>query len=316
MYDSIKFNLTAADVDGVDFLAEIPPYLDPDGYGEHDYSGKQSVTGKVGNLSVSITPNQVSVKNGSLCKWMLGDNYQTMTRRDTQRAVERLSDTLHLPMDRATITRLDVGCTIMVEEPIQIYLNHLGKLKYAKRSTIEDETLYYYRHRRTEVLCFYDKNREQRANGEPIPELYDGKNALRYEQRYEANLPKLLGVKPVTAALLYDERFYRMLLTRWRGTYREINKINETQPAPRFMDTVKNLYRMGILALAEKNGGKLELMAYFDECQKRGKLSATQKHRLIKAVEEAFKVESGFAVPCEAIAELDKKVSDAIKYYR
>ena len=117
MLDTVNFKLTQAEVEGVDFLNEITPYLNPEGVAFHDYNGQQVVTGKTGNLSVSISPYQVRVKDGSLCKWMLGDNYQVMGRADIKRAVERLSDTLHLPMDRAIITRLDVGLSIPVREP-------------------------------------------------------------------------------------------------------------------------------------------------------------------------------------------------------
>ncbi len=226
MLDTVNFKITRDEVEGVDFLSEITPYLNPEGLAVHDFSGLQVVTGKIGNLKVSISDRQVKVKDGSLCKWMLGDNYQSMGRGDIKRAVERLSNMLHLPMDKAIITRLDVGLTIPVKEPTANYFNHLGVLSYAQRLQ-QPNSLYYYRHSQAERLCFYDKNREQRDHREPIPDLYRDCNVLRYEQRYMARLPSLLGVAQITGEMLYDESFYISLLDRWRDSYQAIRKIND-----------------------------------------------------------------------------------------
>lgn len=315
MLDTVNFKLTQAEVEGVDFLNEITPYLNPDGVALHDYNGQQVVTGKTGNLSVSISPYQVRVKDGSLCKWMLGDNYQGMGRADIKRAVERLSDTLHLPMDRAIITRLDVGLSIPVREPTANYFNHLGVLNYAKRLA-NDGSLYYYRHSQAERLCFYDKNREQRDNREAIPNLYRGVNVLRYEQRYMARLPSLLGVAQVTGAMLYDEGFYITLLNRWRDAYRAIRKVNEITLNFQAMKTKRDLQTMGVLAMVERVGGEVEMIAHINEAQKRGDLTAKQAFDLRQAVKSACKVRDGLTAPTEAITELDKKIAEAIRYYR
>ena len=316
MLDTINFKLTAAEVEGVDFLAEIPPHLNPEGLALHDFGGQQVVTGMLGNLKVSINPYQVRIKDGSLCKWMLGDNYQAMGRRDIQRAVERLSDTLHLPIERAIITRLDVGLTIPVKQPIENYLNHLGLLNYSKRVQTDAETLYYHRHQQAERLCFYDKNREQRANGDTIPDLYRGRQVLRYEQRYIKQLPRLFNVAEVTGAMLYDEAFYIGLLNRWRDTYRAIRKINEITINFQAMKSKKDLQKMGVLALVEQWGGEVEMIAHINEAQRRGDLTSKQAFDLRQAVKEACQAREGLTMPTEAIAELDKKINEAIRFYR
>ena len=315
MLDTVDFKLTRAEVDGVDFLNEITPYLNPEGVAVHDFGGSQVVTGNTGNLSVSISPYQVRVKNGSLCKWMLGDNYQSMGRGDVQRAVERLSDTLHLPMERAIITRLDVGVSIPMKHPTGCYFNHLGVLNYATRLQ-QPSSLYYYRHSQAERLCFYDKNREQRDHREPIPDLYRDCNVLRYEQRYMARLPHLLGVEKVAAAMLYDERFYISLLNRWREAYQAIRKINEITLNFQAMKTKRDLQTMGVLVLVEQWGGEVETIAHIKEAQKRGDLTSKQAFDLRQAVKDACKIREGMTAPSEAITEVDKKIAEAIRYYR
>lgn len=312
MFDSVNFRLTQAEVGGVDFLAETTCYLDD--VAEHLFSGGLvAITGKAGGLKISLNRYQVKVCDGSLCKWYLGNNYQTMGRRDTERAIERLSDTLHLPMSKAAVYRLDVAQNFIVKHPPEVYMSHLGMLKYATRLQ-NDGSVYY--QRAGNVLCFYDKNREQKSKREAVPELYDGRNVLRYEQRFLKRLPYLFGVPEVTGAKLYDEAFYMTLLNRWRDSYREIQKINDITLNFQAMKTKQELYKMGLLSLIEQAGGQLEMIEQINEAQKRGDLTKKQAFDLRAAVKDACKVREGLTVPNEAIKELDKKVSEAVRYYR
>ncbi len=313
MYDTINFKLTIDAAGDVDFLQETPCYLDASTIGFHEYNGEQYVTGDLQGLKVTASRYKIKVKDGSLCKWHLGDNFKTMGRQDTQRAIERLSDILHLPMDRAIITRLDVAQNIIVKHPTAVYLNHLGILRYAKRLP-QPDGLYYAR--RAEQLCFYDKNREQRKKGESIPELYQGHNVLRYEQRFTQRLASIFGVDAVTGSLLYDEVFYMEVLKRWRDTYRDIQKINDITLNFQAMTGKQELYRMGVLAMVERVGGEVEMVSQINEAQKRGDLTSKQAYDLRQAVKDACKIKEGLTVPNEAIAELDKKILAAVRFYR
>jgi hypothetical protein len=281
---------------------------------EHQFSsGLVAVTGKTGGLKVSINRFQVKVCDGSLCKWYLGNNYQTMGRRDTQRAFEKLSDTLHLPMGKSLVTRLDLAQNFIVRYPPEVYMHHLGQLKYFKRYPT-DGSLYYMGN--GSKLCFYDKNREQKRKRETVPELYEGRNVLRYEQRYTQHIARQLNVSEVTGALLYDVAFYMGLLNRWRDTYRDIQKINDITLNFQAMKTKQELYRMGVLSLIERAGGQMELIDQINEAQKRGELTNKQAYDLRQAIKDAGKVRAGFTVANDAIQELDKKVKEAVMYYR
>lgn len=273
MLDTVNFSLTQAEVKSVDFLAEITPYLDR--VADHNYDGNIVVTGTLGNYSVSITPFQVRVKDGSLCKWYLGDNFKSMERRDIQHAIEKLSDELHLPMEQASVTRLDVAENIITQHPVSVYLEHLGVLSYANR-LVQPNSLYY--HRRDETLCFYDKIREQRDKKMPIPELFSNNNVLRYEQRYMRRLSATFKVGRVTGAMLYDESFYISLLKRWRDMYRAISKINDAVLDFNTIKTKQQLYRMALLAWIGDVGGEIEMLNQIAENQKCGKLTSKQAY--------------------------------------
>lgn len=311
MLDTVNFSLTQAEVEGVDFLAEVTPYLDR--VAEHNYDGNIVITGSLENYTVSITPFQVKVKDGSLCKWYMGDNFKSMGRRDIQHAIEKLSDELHLPMQQASVKRLDVAENIITRHPVSVYLSHLGVLSYANRLE-EPNSLYYIK--RDSTLCFYDKIREQRDKKMPIPELFSKSNVLRYEQRYTKRLGATFKVKRVTGAMLYDEVFYINLLKRWSNSYRAISKVNDVSLNFNAIKTKQQFYRMALLALIGNVGGEVEMMNQIAKAQRCGNLTTKQAYDLRLAVKDACKIREGFTVKSDIITELDKKIAGAVRYYR
>lgn len=314
MIDTLNLKIDVSQAGGVDLLTEIPTYLDDGHRSEHCYDGGYwVVNGYLQSLKVSVSRMAVTVKDSSFCKWCLGDNFKTLTRGDIKRGLERLSDTLHLPMSEATVTRLDVGQNIVTKSPVEVYLNHLGQLRGTKR--LPSESGLYYNGLNTQ-LVFYDKVKEQRRAGEPIPELYRGRNVMRYEVRYLHRLPYSLNVPEVTGGLLYDEVFYMGMVQRWGDLYREIQKINDIQLNFGVMATKRDLYRAGLLSLVEQRGGQVAVIDEINEACKRGQISRKQAHDLRDAVNEACKVCEGLTRPNETILELNKKVDEAIRYYR
>ena len=313
MFDTVNFRLLKSRAGNVDFLAETACYLE--GVCEHSFDSGVVLTGQLNGLKISISDYQLKIKGGSLCKWYFGDNYQTLGRGDTERALEKLSDTLHIPMSKAAVTRLDIAQNFITRHPPEVYLNHLGALRYYKRLPMADVGSLYYSGSAGR-LCFYDKNREQRGNREPIPELYRDRNVLRYEQRYMGRITAQFKAEEVTGAMLYDRKFYATLLNRWRDTYKSIQKINDVSLNFEAMKSKQQLYKMGVLSLVEQAGGELQMIEQINEAQKRGELSRKQAFDLRQAINDACKIRDGLTVQNEAIKELDKKVNEAVKFYR
>ena len=115
---------------------------------------------------------------------------------------------------------------------------------------------------------------------------------------------------------LYDEAFYIDILNRWKDTYKAIQKINDVSLNFQAMKSKQQLYKMGVLSLIEQAGGQLQMIEQINEAQKRGELSKKQAFDLRKAINDACKINDGLTVPNEAIQELDKKVNEAVKFYR
>ena len=255
MYDTIFLTLSK-DQAQVDFLAESACALSQ--VGEHYFGNdaEPKVTGYLDNLRVFVSANSLTIKGGSLAKYYFGNNYQTLKRSDTKMAIERLSDELHLPMSKAKVTRLDIGTTFIMKHPVDVYYNHLGTLAYSGRLA-EPDGLYYAQNDRR--LVFYDKNREQRNNGEAVPELYRGKNVLRYEHRHLHRLPSRLGVPEVTASMLYDKDFYKAVVHRWADTYKDIKKINDIELNTDIMKTKGDLKMAGVLRVLYSQAEKTSM---------------------------------------------------------
>jgi len=322
MYDNVDFKLSILDNLGVDFLKETPKYFDVTR--ETNFENGYAISGILrndndSNYKIIVSNRGVTIKDGSLCKYYLGDNFKTLGRSEAQQAIEKLSDTLHLPIDKAKINRIDVAQNFIVKHPAQVYCNYLGMLKDSTRSEVGNgrggiETLYY--RKRLGVLAFYNKIKEQTDKRQPIPDLYQNRNVLRYEQRHTSRLPQTFNVERVTAQMLFDENFYIKVIDEWKSNYLNIDKINDISLNFEAMKGKKDLQKMGVLALVQMRGGKLNILNEINAALKMGTLTKKQAYDMRAEVDEACKLNAGLTVKSDAIAELDKKVKEAVNFYR
>jgi hypothetical protein len=200
---------------------DIVPYLSEvtEMQNELDYR----YTGKIGDYSVSVYENGVSLK-GSLSKNLFGDNLHTLTRRSTKQAIEDLSDRLHADINAAKVTRLDVSTVIPAKRPPSDYYAYLGQKPYFERLQSTPDTLYYNSHQRQ--IVFYDKAGEASAKGVQIPVIWQNSYLLRYELRYIKYLNRQLKVD-LTAAKLYETEFYRSVIWGWYNEFKTIHKLKK-----------------------------------------------------------------------------------------
>jgi len=171
MYDTIDMRLGIEEAQEVDLLHDIPGRLT--NYNNITFNDRDIVTGNLGSLRVSVSNKAIKIKDSSLCKWYLGDNFQGLSRGDTRHAIERLSDLLRLPMDRAVVTRIDAAANLIMKHEKGVYFNHLGNLQYFKR--LEQPNGLYYS-TINKILLFYEKVHEQTDKGQPVPEMYRGRD--------------------------------------------------------------------------------------------------------------------------------------------
>jgi hypothetical protein len=106
MYDTLKFWLPNDVIKESGYLQKVPTLLTDVKETYKQETGEVYLTGGILNLRVSISNAGLSL-NGSICKSYLDDNFKTLTRQDTQRAIEQIEDTLNLPITKAEIHRYE-----------------------------------------------------------------------------------------------------------------------------------------------------------------------------------------------------------------
>lgn len=314
MYDTINMRLFADECKGVNFVEDLPRCLTSARVNANTATGELWLDGRLGNMKITANRYIMQIRDGSLCKWYFGDNFHTLDQDSTRTAIEMLSDTLHLPLSLASITRLDVATNLIMDKPPEVYFEHLGALRYAHRLA-EPSGLYYTTKSKAYRLAFYDKGQEYSEKREAIPEPYKDCNVLRYEQRYCKRIAQRLQRPELRAAALYDATTHRELVSRWLSTYNEIRKVNDIKLNTKMFGTIKDFNRLGILSLVERVGGQNEMLAQIAEARKSGEITSKTAYDLRAKVRDACKVDGEVVIQSEAVREMDSKVREAAALY-
>ena len=310
MYDNIDFILNIEKTPGEDYLKNIPQFLSSISSQGYSKFGEY-INGYSDSLKVSITANRVKIYDSSLCKYYLGENFKTLTRVDTKNAIEKISNHLHLPFSLAKIGRIDFSQNIIMKYPANLYYPYLGEALYYNRLE-QNNGLYYNLKTGKRQLLFYGKIHEQKEKRQPIPELYNGRNLLRFEARYKKDIVKQLNCPAVTGEMLYNENFYHGLVARWKQEYFSIQKIQSKidimKPTGSTKELIENLALYTLLDI-----GQPKVLRKIKEWQESGEISKKQaadhRHKLRQLSNFISRENSN-----EMITELDRKINEATHY--
>lgn len=309
MFDTIDFRLRASESKGVNLKKQIPPLLS--NVSVHEYAANDFslwITGDLNGLRVSTNGAALKVGGGSLARWYHGNNIETLNKADTRLAIEALSDTLGVPMDKADLTRIDIAATIETEKPVTTYLGAFGAYKRARR--IEYLTGLEYLGRDVS-LCLYDKTAQMETKREPIPQEYAGKNLLRYELRLQKRLPRLLKAEP-TAGTLWQDATYTALLELWAKEYRNIERIHAPTIDFGNVTTPTDLERLGIAVLVDKCGGEKAVIKQIEAARGEA-LTRLQASRLRTKIKASCDCKNELGESGARLHELDDKIRAVIE---
>jgi len=307
MYDNLDLTVNKEGCPNTDFIKSIPQHLtNVSNHGVNQFG--EYVTGYLENLKVSIAENRVKVYDSSLCKYFLGDNFKTLTKGDTKRAIEKISDCLQLPFHLANVTRIDFAQNFIMQHNEKVYYPYLGEAQYYNR--LEQNNGLYYNNQIRQLL-FYGKEYEQKVKKQPIPELYKDRNVLRFEIRFRKQLRQQFKQPEITAGLLSDEVFYSNLVKRWRNEYLAIQKINskliKMKPTGSKKEFIENLALLSILEL-----GQPQVLNKVKEWQESGEISKKQAYDIRTSIKQISKTpmdEKGN----DLINELDRKIKEVAR---
>ncbi len=293
-----------------DLLARVPVHLQ-DITQHQKESGEAYISGQLRNYRVNVSERGVSFK-GSLAKYFLNDNYQTLNRGDSQRAFEMMTDEIHLPIVRALVRQIDFAQNFTMQYAPEAYYNYLGDCQYYKRLT-QPQSLYYSNGQR--VKLFYNKIAEGKKSGQPIPGIWNGANVLRYEMRFTSRLPYQFNLPEITADLLYNERFYIDLVNRWVQEYEAINKLHSINFNLSNMKSPKDVIRQFAL-LKIKEIGQSNAMQLVEDLRAKKAFEKPEYYSRLKRDIKSLCKEPELTSTVDLVTELDKKVRAAKQFYR
>ncbi|BFK45370.1 hypothetical protein I180019D1_07800 [Alistipes sp. i18-0019-D1] len=206
---------------------------------------------------------------------------------------------------------MDVAYNFEVTYPPESYFYHLGNLPYYKR--LEQlyngvEGLYYSSVSDKKQLVFYDKIKETIHHKDYIPPEYQNKNLLRYELRFKHHIKQIFKVNKVAVPMLYDVAFYNRIVDYWKSVYRNIVKVNEYEIDITDCQGIRDLNKIGMLLLVEREGGMIEFFKRMDQQFKLGELDKRQLSEIKRQTKLLLQNKSIGVVRSPLIEELNTLV--------
>jgi len=306
MYDTVKLSLITSECDKIpNLLSDVVTKIKP--------TGEYSHHGKLGNMKVNVYSGCLRVE-GSLSKYLNGNNLERLTREQTEEVIEKLSDSLKLPFENAKVHRIDLAENFILKRPVREYMTLMGDVSYFTKRPYSKNGLYYTNSRRS--MIFYNKVKEYKDKKQAnlIPEVYKDRNVLRYELRFTKRLKEQFSSE-VKAADLYNENFYINIIKRWLTTYFDIKKIKTFKDEDFQMKDIRDL-REYALALSFMDELRLEVvMNRLEQARETGEMTNRTYYRCKSEVNRLLENKIHFE-PNDCILELDRKVTQAAKYYR
>lgn len=309
MYDTIRLSLQVNGLNGIDCSRIMQSLSNITEHSKDD--GQVYFSGKLKNLNISFSDNGIYL-NGSLAKYYLPDNFHTLTRSDSKRALEQLSDELHLPIKESRIKRIDFSQNFLMNHKPESYYKHLGECVNYNRLT-QARSLYYSNSLRTKL--FYNKVAEAKHSRIEIPKVWLNQNVLRYELRFKERLSNQFNLSEVKAQNLYDEKFYMSLFDRWHSEYQSINKINLINFNLSDMNSPKDFWKQ-LELYAIHAIGQDKIMQEIEHLRASRKFDKPEYYsRLKKDIKKLCSLPR-HTESSELIDELDKKIADSKRHYR
>jgi hypothetical protein len=256
-------------------------------------------------MKTSVSINGLSL-TGSLCKSYLNDNFQTLTRQCTQRAIEQLSDIIHISLNGAKVSRVDIGQNFIVNEAPEKYYYFLGNSKYFERLE-QPNSISFQQGLKTKL--FYNKVEEAKSKKQKLPEIFENRHVLRYELRFMSRLPKQFNKAIITAQDLYNEAFYIDMLQRWIDEYNMIQKHKLLTPKTEIMTNKEATdYFLAMLIEMQGQNNALEMANHLKD-----RFTNPREFKRFKAKINGLK---DLTQESELIKELSNKINRVKKHFR
>ena len=304
MYDSLNSWIDKDLISDCGYLTRVPSILTNIVETQRD-TGFYSLSGNLENLRVSANLSGVSI-SGSLNKFWHNDNFQKLTRQQTELSIEKISDLLQIDFGLSSIQRLDIAHNFIMNETPENYYHFLGDCTHYNRM-VQPNSIYYSNKLKTKL--FYNKALEGTAKKMELPAIWQNKNILRYEFRLLKRIASQMNMTAIQARDLHSESFYIAIIDKMINEYNQIKKNKLLTPTIDNM-TCKNAKEFLLSALVEMYG----INQTSEIVQSWTNNFSTKKEA------QRFKRElnnlKGMTESSPLISELDKKIMRIKEHYR
>jgi hypothetical protein len=315
MYDKVKLWIDRGDV-GND-LRYIVNALDEAKEQTNLATGEINAFGSLGNLKVSVYVAGISVI-GSLPKYLYGSNIYPLDRHTTKEAIEKISDELRLPMDKANVTGFEFGANFVMRHDVRDYLDRLGGMPRKLRCRLSTGSLYYTHsgRKQPDTFCLYDKIAEARKSKMAIPVGVEDANMLRCEIRFDGRLPHQLNVPEVKASTLSDKEFYRHVMQRYQQAYFSITKLNQMKVnVMEQIKTVSDAFDCFVGILLSQTNQKQDLINDFiNQLKEAGIFNNRSNYTRLRKKIDSVANKADLTISDELVKELDDEFKNVGAY--
>ena len=313
MYDKVKLWIDRVIVG--EQYPTIANYLDSAKQETDLQTGEVKTFGNLEGLKVSIFVGGLSVV-GSLPKYLYGSNVYPLDRHTTAQAIEKIGDTLHIPIEKASVTGVEFGTNFLMLHQVQDYLAKLGNMPRLTRYHFEPSTLYYKGtgKQQPKVFAFYDKMADATAKGMEYPDDMKGANLLKYEMRLNGRLPQQLGVPEVKASTLTETPFYRMMVKRYQDSYFSISKLYQVKTnVMSEIKTVSDAFNVFVARLISQTD-QTQIGGFLDELKEAAVFEDRKNYSRLKKKIQEVATKANITVSDELMRELDDEIRNCGAY--
>jgi hypothetical protein len=258
--------------------------------------------GHLKNLRVSISEHRITVQ-GSIAKYLNGNNVQLLSKAQLKKAILMIGKDLNLPIKMAFVNRVDIAMNLQMNQPPEMYHEHLGQAKYFKRSKT-DSTLYY--KKTSEQMVFYDKLDELKNHHQPYKHL-PVSNLLRIEYRAMKNPANLMGLPSLQAFQIYEVGIYSALLDKFRFTFDSIEKLSKLSVDMDKIKKPKDLINTLTIAGISSIGGQDQVLKIVDELKKAKAFKRPEAYSRLRKSIRSYNKAGHLLDESELIEELKEK---------
>lgn len=302
MYDLITIYKQTKETIKYENLIKVSPIIKTD--------TKEIVTyAQLQNMRIVERLGSVSIK-GSLAKYFLGNNINTLTRLETKWAIEQMQDDLGINLQNSNVYRIDIASNFIMKHPYKNYFDFLIDAPYTKKGYISDSVYFSNKQRQ---LIFYGKIQEMKDKGNPIPKefIQYKDNMLRYEIRMKKRLKEQIG-NEVKLNDLYEPNFFKYMVTKWMEDYFSVNKMQRIMLDRKAYSTPKNYKDYLLLKLINEKG--IDNILNDIDANRKEFNSSTGATRCKTMIKELTQLED-YSEPNELIEELNEKVKVNADYF-